>query len=916
MEPFPCPSDVNVADSVTLKLSPTNYFAWKNLMLTFFESHRLSGFVDGTLHPPSKPSPLAESSVLEEKHREEEEERRELLRRDEWDQKHTQQRDGENESEQERLGELVREQERVREWEQERPEGEWELEREQERRENWKREWGEEWKSREEQERQQEWDRERERRRQWDWERERREKRKQERREEERMYTGWKRSDGLVRGWILAMVTEEILLQVMHLETAGEVWIKLKKILTPPFQLSQLQLIDWTDQKRGQILSQYMVLHKAALTADWDTAAKFLGQEPDAVFQPITWCLETALIVAVRSAKRNHFVKKVMEKMQREGVALIAQQDISGATALHAAVDGGNKEAAVWLVQKNSELANIGDKYGTLAVHVAAGLGNREMVGFLLQHTTNLSENESGLKLLHSLASSGLYDIALTFLQQNRKLASMEPSPLVVITQKRTSFLSGTNLNILQHLIYSGIPLKLEDIANQPQESDIENTVERVVSSPIFDPFNSIKFLRETKLIHHQALNLVKCLCEEVVKTDFPNAAKIFTEPLRNATCVGIHEIVEEILESFPSAIHLRSEKDQSLFHLAIVYRRENVFNLIYQMEEDRRARAFLSMPDASTNNALHSAGNLALQQRLLLRASAPGAALQMQRELQWFEEVGKCMLPQAKEHMNADGKTPQEVFTETHKDLVKEGEGWMKDTANSCSIVAALITTIVFAAAITVPGGSFSDSSSDKKGLPIRLGGRAFTVFGVSDALAMFSSSASLLMFLSILTCRYGEEDFRYSLPRRLIIGLVTLFLSIISMMVAFGATLKIVFGEKKAWIVIPVAVLSCVPVTLFVLLQFPLLLDMIKSTYYPGIFRKQNIKNLKRGERCRGIFKIPVWRSKKGTENKEVQTHLTLALLDTEDTSPSLSIGEQSSGTSSEEYLKGRWSRSSSLD
>ncbi|KAI8554066.1 hypothetical protein RHMOL_Rhmol05G0068700 [Rhododendron molle] len=870
MEPFPCPSDVNVADSVTLKLSPTNYFAWKNLMLTFFESHRLSGFVDGTLHPPSKPSPLAESSVLEEKHREEEEERRELLRRDEWDQKHTQQRDGENESEQERLGELVREQERVREWEQERPEGEWELEREQERRENWKREWGEEWKSREEQERQQEWDRERERRRQWDWERERREKRKQERREEERMYTGWKRSDGLVRGWILAMVTEEILLQVMHLETAGEVWIKLKKILTPPFQLSQLQLIDWTDQKRGQILSQYMVLHKAALTADWDTAAKFLGQEPDAVFQPITWCLETALIVAVRSAKRNHFVKKVMEKMQREGVALIAQQDISGATALHAAVDGGNKEAAVWLVQKNSELANIGDKYGTLAVHVAAGLGNREMVGFLLQHTTNLSENESGLKLLHSLASSGLY----------------------------------------------GIPLKLEDIANQPQESDIENTVERVVSSPIFDPFNSIKFLRETKLIHHQALNLVKCLCEEVVKTDFPNAAKIFTEPLRNATCVGIHEIVEEILESFPSAIHLRSEKDQSLFHLAIVYRRENVFNLIYQMEEDRRARAFLSMPDASTNNALHSAGNLALQQQLLLRASAPGAALQMQRELQWFEEVGKCMLPQAKEHMNADGKTPQEVFTETHKDLVKEGEGWMKDTANSCSIVAALITTIVFAAAITVPGGSFSDSSSDKKGLPIRLGGRAFTVFGVSDALAMFSSSASLLMFLSILTCRYGEEDFRYSLPRRLIIGLVTLFLSIISMMVAFGATLKIVFGEKTAWIVIPVAVLSCVPVTLFVLLQFPLLLDMIKSTYYPGIFRKQNIKNLKRGERCRGIFKIPVWRSKKGTENKEVQTHLTLALLDTEDTSPSLSIGEQSSGTSSEEYLKGRWSRSSSLD
>ncbi|KAF7142501.1 hypothetical protein RHSIM_Rhsim05G0057800 [Rhododendron simsii] len=190
-DPFPCPSGVNVADSVTLKLCPTNYLAWKQLMLTFLEFHKLSGFVDGTTNPPNKP------------------------------------------------------------------------------------------------------------------------------------------------------------------------------------------------------------------------AAEFLVQKPDAVRQPITWCSETALIVAVCSANRNHhFVKNLMDRMELESVAL---KDTSGATALHAAVDGGNIEAAEWLVQMNSDLANIGDKYGTLAVHVAAGLGNRDMVDFLLKHTTNLSDNESGLKLLHSLASSGLY---------------------------------------------------------------------------------------------------------------------------------------------------------------------------------------------------------------------------------------------------------------------------------------------------------------------------------------------------------------------------------------------------------------------------------------------------------------------------------------------------------------------------
>ncbi|KAI8554069.1 hypothetical protein RHMOL_Rhmol05G0068900 [Rhododendron molle] len=594
--PFPCPSGVNVADSVTIKLCPTNYFAWKQLMLTFLESHRLSCFVDGTITPPNKPSLPRESPLPNQEDLWEEEKKRRL----DWNQKHMPQREMERRSE----SWLIRS--NMDEWVRE---GEWE-------------------ESQEEQKRRQEWDRERERRNEWCEESHRRSTERiweyERWREEERTYTGWKRSDGLVRGWILVTVTDEILIRVVRLVTAREFWIKLEKTLTPPFQLSQLEFIDWTDQNRGQELSRYVVLHKAALTADWDTAAEFLGQEPDAVFQPITWCSETALIVAVRSAERNDFVKKLMAKMQRGSVALIAQQDMSGATALHAAVDGGNIVAAGWLVQMNWDLANIEDKCGTLAVHVAAGLGNREMVDFLLKHTTKLSETESGLKLLHSLASSGLYDIALTFLQHNRKLASMTPSPLVVLAQKRTSFLSGTSLNFLLRLIYCEIPLEVEDIANHPQERDIENPTKFVVSAIIYDPFNSIKSLRETKLMHHQALNLVKCLCEEVVKTDFPNAAKIFTEPLRNATCVGIHEIVEEILESFPSAIHLRSEKDQSLFHLAIVYRRANVFNLIYQMKEDRRAFCQFQMRRQTMRctrlGTWHCSSSSCFEQALLVR--------------------------------------------------------------------------------------------------------------------------------------------------------------------------------------------------------------------------------------------------------------------------------------------------------
>ncbi|KAH7854104.1 hypothetical protein Vadar_010140 [Vaccinium darrowii] len=184
---------------------------------------------------------------------------------------------------------------------------------------------------------------------------------------------------------------------------------------------------------------------------------------------------------------------------------------------------------------------------------------------------------------------------------------------------------------------------------------------------------------------------------------------------------------------------------------------------------------------------------------------------------------------------------TPAEVFSETHQNLLKDGEKWMKDTATSCTIVAALVATMVFAAAITVPGGNNID------GHPVLSKQKAFVIFGISDALALFSSITSILMFLLILTSRYAEEDFLHTLPSRLVFGLITLFVSILSTMVAFGAILFLVFGDSKDWILFPIIALAGIPATLFGALQFPLLVEMIRSTYGPGIFGKQSDRVLR---------------------------------------------------------------------
>jgi hypothetical protein len=199
------------------------------------------------------------------------------------------------------------------------------------------------------------------------------------------------------------------------------------------------------------------------------------------------------------------------------------------------------------------------------------------------------------------------------------------------------------------------------------------------------------------------------------------------------------------------------------------------------------------------------------------------------------MQEVESVVPPKFKEVRNFDGFTPRELFTKNHKALMKEGEEWMKGTATSCTVVGILIVTIMFAAVFTVPGGNNQDT-----GFPVFLNEKLFKLFIISDALSFFSATTSVLMFLGILTSRYAEGDFLESLPRKMIIGLSTLFFSIVAMMISFSAAL-IIMLHGQLWIIIPVVCLASVPITLFVLMQFPLIVELFISTYRPGSFDRK---------------------------------------------------------------------------
>ncbi|KAL6199875.1 hypothetical protein ACLB2K_029657 [Fragaria x ananassa] len=97
---------------------------------------------------------------------------------------------------------------------------------------------------------------------------------------------------------------------------------------------------------------------------------------------------------------------------------------------------------------------------------------------------------------------------------------------------------------------------------------------------------------------------------------------------------------------------------------------------------------------------------------------------------------------PEVRESLNISGFTARKLFTQNHKELMNAAETSMKGTATSCTVVGALIVTMMFAAAFTVPGGN------DSTGLLIFIDKKLFKVFIVSDAVSLLFHKFSNYLF------------------------------------------------------------------------------------------------------------------------------------------------------------------------
>ena len=182
------------------------------------------------------------------------------------------------------------------------------------------------------------------------------------------------------------------------------------------------------------------------------------------------------------------------------------------------------------------------------------------------------------------------------------------------------------------------------------------------------------------------------------------------------------------------------------------------------------------------------------------------------------MQHIKNSMPPGFLHLSNNDGKTPGEIFMDTHEKLVEEGGKWLSNTSNACSIVAGLFVTVAFNMSTTVPG------DVDDNGYPRLEKQLAFNIFAISSYISFYSSLLAVIMFLAILTSGYKESSFRSTLPMKLLLALTAFYMSIASTAISFSAAHFFILRERLKSAAFPSYSWAVLLLIFFAIAGFPL--------------------------------------------------------------------------------------------
>ncbi|KAK7340177.1 hypothetical protein VNO77_20873 [Canavalia gladiata] len=617
----------------------------------------------------------------------------------------------------------------------------------------------------------------------------------------------------------------EALSEIRNMTSARQAWYQLKASCSEDVKASHSEdhAAQHDPAQTGEYDEHYGLTSLMNRGLGYD-AMSMIYSSPDVIFNTSPIDRRTVLHAAVSKGLKGSVALLVQLGRQR----LLKMQDKYGYTALALAAELTDDKNG------GEELPSIKtkDKDG-IPVILAAAKGHRKMTQYLFS-VTPASTLRQILDLLFKLCiAAEIFTVAVAILQhRDAGQLNIDGStdsnenlpPIYALARMRSAFRSGTRLKWWQKFFYMILIIQTEDIPLKEDKIEIVFTFEPENGpTTVKDYLAGINEVYEQKMKHQLVLKILQYLRTRVsniiLRVELHKVA--VEDAMLLAAKNGIFEFINIMSEANPELLFVTDLNNRGILSFAILNRHEKVFNLLKSVGGPREIIA--SSVDVFKNNMLHLAAELGPSPYLL---RMPNAALQMQRELQWFKAV-KNIVPSSFPHaLNAEDQLPDEIFRKRHEQLLKDAQQWAKDTSSSFTLVGTLIITIMFAAAFTVPGGTNGDN-----GIPVFLGKSLFNFFIIADTISLVTSASSVLMFIGILTSRYDAEDFYACLPLKLLFGLVTLFFSVASMMAAFCAALALLLKGFHG-IVIASMILAPLPISVFVPSLLFLCAEILSST------------------------------------------------------------------------------------
>ncbi|XP_034915282.1 uncharacterized protein [Populus alba] len=584
-------------------------------------------------------------------------------------------------------------------------------------------------------------------------------------------------------------------------------------------------------------------LHEATIYGNYEAARLLVERCPDLLKEKNNYG-ETPLFTAAGFAETEIvelLITSKPEKCVNDNCRLLSihRKRTDGLSILSAAITGQHFETALLLQELDDSLHKLKDEDGVTALQLLAQMPTAFESGFPMGICERLIYCCLPVKRHHDVESQ-----VETWLKE-RKMLERKPRGgiLKYLKVPKGCWLEGFWNQKRMHVFALGLAeilIKKDESLNKvsitkeglggKEYRKGENQFSESTSQgkDISETNSSLKekipmFIATKNGKEEIVLEIMKKYPDAIVLLNVTDSSLTRKEhiPLFIATIHGIEEIVGEIINQYPHAVELLNEEGQSILDVAVKHRQKNIFSLV-KHQKVPLARLH-RVVDKKGNTLLHHVADMEHYRG----GTKPGPALKLQEELQWFEQVEKVIPSHYVTLRNDDGKAADELFKESHQDQLKNAQTWIKETTQSCSTVAALVATVVFAAAYTVPGGS------DKNGTPNFIDSPYFLVFTVSDVLSLASSLTSLVVFLSLLTSPFELQEFHISLPRKLLFGFTFLFFAVITTMLSFGATILILIQSEKKLTTLLLSIAAFLPVLVFAIMQFRLYVSFMGSTY-----------------------------------------------------------------------------------